>query len=139
MNDGPVARVQRIMPAVPEAVFNQWLDPESLAEWMCPRPVRCVSVDLEPRVGGNVRFDVDDSGNLVLITDASWSSIGHECCASPGAHRTGPTPTMVSVVPLPPDLFDEYQNGWARIFDQFAVVLERSISQAALPRVLPSK
>jgi hypothetical protein len=31
MNDEPVARVQRIMPAAPEVVFDQWLDPESLA------------------------------------------------------------------------------------------------------------
>ena len=32
MTDVFVARVQRIMPAPPEAVFDEWLDPESLAE-----------------------------------------------------------------------------------------------------------
>ena len=35
---------------------------------MCPRPVRCVAVTVEPQVGGGVRFDVDASGTSVLIT-----------------------------------------------------------------------
>ena len=49
---GPAARAQRVMPATPELVFDQWLDPESLAEWMCPRPVRVIAITVEPRVGG---------------------------------------------------------------------------------------
>ena len=60
MNDAPVVRVQRVMPAAPEVVFDQWLDPESLTEWMCPRPVRVVALAVEPRVGGSVQFDVVD-------------------------------------------------------------------------------
>ena len=68
MTEAPIVRVQRVMPAVPEVVFDQWLDPESLEEWMCPDPVRVVDVTVEPQVGGTVRFDVDDSGTRVLIT-----------------------------------------------------------------------
>jgi uncharacterized protein YndB with AHSA1/START domain len=68
MNDAPIVRVQRVMPAAPEVVLDQWLDPESLAEWMCPRPARVVTITIEPHVGGSVRFDVDDSGTSVLIT-----------------------------------------------------------------------
>jgi uncharacterized protein YndB with AHSA1/START domain len=68
VNDVPIVRVQRVMPAAPEMVFDQWLDPESLAEWMCPRPTRVVDLTLEPRVGGTVSFDVDDLGTRVLIT-----------------------------------------------------------------------
>ena len=143
MNAGPVARVQRVMPAAPEVVFDQWLDPESLAEWMCPRPVRCVAVDLEPRVGGSVRFDVDDSGNLVLITGRFLVIDRPRMLRFTWSASDWPDPTMVSVVtvafepagddqtlmsiqhsPLAPDLFDEYHNGWARICDQLAVVLE---------------
>ncbi|MDT5336107.1 MAG: hypothetical protein QOD90_1612, partial [Mycobacterium sp.] len=51
MTDAPVARVQRVMPAAPDVVFDEWLDPESLADWMCPRPARCVAIDIEPHVG----------------------------------------------------------------------------------------
>jgi uncharacterized protein YndB with AHSA1/START domain len=52
MNDAPIVRVQRVMPALPEVVLDQWLDPESLAEWMCPRPARVVAITIEPHVGG---------------------------------------------------------------------------------------
>src|ERR1700755_1488625 len=68
MTDAATVRVQRVMPAAPDVVFDQWLDPESLQEWMCPRPVRVIEVNVEPRVGGNVRIDVDDSGTRVLIS-----------------------------------------------------------------------
>ena len=67
MTEAPTVRLQRVMPAMPEVVFDEWLDPESLREWMCPRPNRCVAVTVEPQVGGRVRFDVDNSGNLILI------------------------------------------------------------------------
>ena len=68
MTETRTVHVQRIMPATPEEVFDEWLDPESLREWMCPRPTRCVTVTVEPRVGGLFRFDVDDQGTSVLIT-----------------------------------------------------------------------
>ena len=68
MTETATVRVQRVMPATPEMVFDQWLDPESLEELMRPRPVRVVDVTVEPHVGGVVRFDVDDSGTRVLIT-----------------------------------------------------------------------
>ena len=146
MNDGPVARVQRIMPAAPEVVFDQWLDPESLADWMCPRPVRCVSVNLEPCVGGNVRFDVDDSGNLVLITGrflvidrphrlrftwsaSDWSDPTMVSVVTVAFEPVGDGQTLMSIEhsALPPDFFDEYQDGWARTCDQFAAGLGGSI------------
>ena len=98
MNDGPVARVQRVMPAAPHVVFDQWLDPESLAEWMCPRPVRCVAIDLEPRVGGHVRFDVDDSGNLVLITGRFLVIDRPRMLRFTWSASDWPDPTMNSVV-----------------------------------------
>jgi uncharacterized protein YndB with AHSA1/START domain len=68
VNDAPVVRVRHLMPAPPDVVFDQWLDPESLMEWMCPRPVRCVAVAVDARVGGRLRLDMDDSGTLVLMT-----------------------------------------------------------------------
>ena len=38
MTEAATVRVQRVMPAVPEVVFDEWLDRESLGEWMCPVP-----------------------------------------------------------------------------------------------------
>src|SRR3569833_2102608 len=68
MTDTVTVVVSRVMPATPEVVFDEWLDPEALQEWMCPDPVRVVEVSVEPRVGGTVRFDVDNSGTRVLIS-----------------------------------------------------------------------
>ena len=47
MTETATVRVQRIMPAAPDVVFDEWLDRESLQEWMCPRPVRVVDVTVE--------------------------------------------------------------------------------------------
>src|SRR5690242_19122568 len=68
MSETVTVLVQRVMPAPPEVVFDEWLDPEALEEWMCPNPVRVVDVAVDARVGGTVRFDVDDSGTRVLIS-----------------------------------------------------------------------
>src|SRR5262249_48034895 len=50
-DSSPVVVVRRTLPAPPDAVYDEWLDPEALTEWMCPRPARCLAVTLDPRVG----------------------------------------------------------------------------------------
>jgi uncharacterized protein YndB with AHSA1/START domain len=47
VSDAPMVRVQRVMPAPPSVVFDEWLHPEAMKEWMCPRPVRCVTLTSE--------------------------------------------------------------------------------------------
>ena len=142
MNDAPTVRVQRVMPAVPEVVFDQWLDPESLEEWMCPRPVRVVTVTVEPRVGGSVRFDVDDSGTSVLIAGRFLAIDRPNLLRFTWSNSNWPDPTVVSVVNvafapfgddetlmsiehslLPPEEFENFQNGWTLTFDQLATLL----------------
>jgi uncharacterized protein YndB with AHSA1/START domain len=142
MTDAPVVRVQRVMPAAPDVVFDQWLDPESLAEWMCPRPVRCVAITVDPRVEGRVRFDVDDSGTSVLITGRFLAIERPHLLRFTWSNSNWADPTVVSVVNvafeplgddetlmsiehslLPPDKFDEFQNGWVGVCDQLAAFL----------------
>jgi uncharacterized protein YndB with AHSA1/START domain len=142
MNDAPTVRVQRVMPATPDVVFDQWLDPESLTERMCPRPVRVVALTVEPRVGGSVRFDVDDSGTRVLITGQFLAIDRPHQLRFTWSNSDWPDPTAVSVVNvafapsgndqtlmsiehslLPPEEFDSFQNGWALTCDQLAAVL----------------
>jgi uncharacterized protein YndB with AHSA1/START domain len=145
MTDAPVVRVQRIMPAVAELVFDQWLDPESLQEWMCPRPVRCVAVTVEPRVGGLFRFDVDDSGTSVLITGQFLVIDRPNVLRFTWSNSDWPDPTVASVVEvvlepmqddqtlmsiehtmLPPAEFEAFDSGWALTVRQLAeVVAER--------------
>ncbi|HZA10658.1 SRPBCC family protein [Mycobacterium sp.] len=142
MNDAPVARVRRIMPAPPDVVFDQWLDPESLTEWMCPRPVRCVAVTLDARVGGELRFDIDDSGTPVQMTGRFLEIERPHRLRFTWRLSTWPDPTVDSVVAvafepvdsdktlmaiehslLPRDEVDEHQTGWAQTCDQLAAVL----------------
>jgi len=39
-SDSTTAVVTCDLPAPPEAVYDEWLDRESLMEWMCPHPAR---------------------------------------------------------------------------------------------------
>jgi len=144
MTEAPVARVQRVMPAAPDVVFDEWLDPESLAEWMCPRPSRCVAITVEPHVGGTVRFDVDNLGTSVLITGQFLAIERPRLLRFTWTNSDWPDPTVVSVVNvafephgddetlmsiehslIPPDRFDDFQNGWAGVCDQLDEYLRR--------------
>ena len=133
------AVVRRLLPASPDAVYDEWLDPAALMDWMCPRPARCRNVELDPRVGGRLRIDISDSGaefwvsGEYLVLDRprrlsfSWS------CS------TWPDPSLASVVHvflepreneqtlmtiehtlLPPGLAGQHLRGWAAIADQLA-------------------
>jgi uncharacterized protein YndB with AHSA1/START domain len=48
--------VRRLLPAPREYVFAAWLDPTSLARWMCPGRVEGATAEVEPRVGGKFRI-----------------------------------------------------------------------------------
>lgn len=138
----PTARVQRIMPATPEVVFDEWLDPEALTEWMCPRPNRVVGLVLEPRVGGSVQFDVEASGSRVLIAGRFLAIDRPRLLRFTWSHSGWTDPTAVSVVNvafephgedqtlmsiehslLPTEALDDHQNGWTLTADQLAEVL----------------
>lgn len=133
------------MPATPDVVFDQWLDPESLVEWMCPRPVRCVAITVEAHVGGTVRFDVDDSGTSVLIVGRFLTIDRPSRLRFTWSNSNWADPTVVSVVDvaftpsgaeetlmsiehslLPPEEFDNFHSGWTLTAEQLAALLRRS-------------
>jgi uncharacterized protein YndB with AHSA1/START domain len=35
-----VVVVRRVLPAAPDIVYDEWLDPVGMIEWMCPRAVQ---------------------------------------------------------------------------------------------------
>ncbi len=144
MSDRPVARVARVMPAAPAEVFDEWLDPDALKDWMCPRPSRCVAVTVEPHVGGRVRFDVEDSGRLVLITGQFLDIDRPNRLRFTWSHSGWADPTVTSIVDvtfephgdeqtlmsiehslLPADAFESHHTGWAVTADQLAALLPR--------------
>lgn len=143
MNDAVTVRVQRVMPAAPDVVFDEWLDRESLKEWMCPRPVRVLDVAVEPRVGGIVRFDIDDSGTRILISGqfltierphllrftwslSNWPDPTRESVVHVTFQAVGSDETLMSIEHslLPPEEFDSFDAGWTLTFEQLAAALD---------------
>lgn len=48
---------ERVLSAPPEAVFEAWSNPESMAEWMCPGPdMSHATVEVDFRIGGGFRI-----------------------------------------------------------------------------------
>jgi len=144
MTGAPVVRVQRVMPAPPEVVFDQWLDPEALRDWMCPRPVRVVDVVVEPRVGGTVRFDVDNSGVRVLIvgrfiaidrprllrftwSNSDWADPTAASIVEVGFEPCGDDETLMAIEHslLPTEEYRNFENGWTLTAQQLADLVGR--------------
>lgn len=48
--------VRRKMPAPREVVYESWIDPQGLREWMCPGDVVSAEASLDVRVGGSFRI-----------------------------------------------------------------------------------
>src|SRR5262245_56291382 len=131
------AVVERVLPASPEQVYDEWLDPQALTEWMCPRPARCVNVLAEPWVGGRLRIDIEELGRQFSVfgmyTDLDRPArIGFTWSCT-----TWPDPTLVTYVlvtlalhgehetlmtiahsALTPDLREQHLAGWRRIAQQ---------------------
>ena len=143
MTETATVRVQRVMPAAPDLVFDQWLDPEALQEWMCPRPVRVIDVTVEPHVGGVVRIDVDDSGTRVLISgqfltidrpnllrftwaNSNWPDPTSESVVNVSFEPVGDDETLMSIEHslLPPAEFESFDAGWTLTVEQLAAVLD---------------
>ncbi|WP_197374319.1 SRPBCC family protein [Mycolicibacterium baixiangningiae] len=139
MTEATTVRVQRVMPAPPDEVFDEWLDPQSLTEWMCPHPTRVVGVELEPHVGGRVRFDVDDVGVRLLITGQFLEIDRPRLLRFTWSNSDWPDPTAESIVEvtftpleddqtlmsiehtlLPPTEFENFHSGWTLTVDQLA-------------------
>jgi uncharacterized protein YndB with AHSA1/START domain len=139
---GRAAIVRRLLPASPDVVYDEWLDPVALADWMCPRPARCRNVESEPCLGGRLQIDIEDdgeefrvSGEYLVLDRPTRLSFSWSC-------STWPDPSLKSVVNvlleprenaqtlmtiehtlLPPELVDQHERGWAAIAQQFAVEL----------------
>jgi len=58
MAEPATVSVERRLAAPPEAVFDAWLDPEGLGQWLFRTPAGMLErVEVDPRVGGGFRVD----------------------------------------------------------------------------------
>jgi uncharacterized protein YndB with AHSA1/START domain len=136
------ATVRRTLPVGPALVYAEWTDPGSLADWMCPRPARCVSVALEPRVGGALRFEIEENGVTFSVWGRFLAMEAPRLLRFTWSCSTWPDPTVESVVTvmldevgdgetamtiehsgLPAGLSDRHEAGWRAIAAQLGSML----------------
>jgi uncharacterized protein YndB with AHSA1/START domain len=139
---GAVAVVRRVLPAPPDVVFDEWLDPVGMTEWMCPRPARAVKISLEPSVGGPLRIDIEDIGSSMIVTGEfveldrprrlrfTWScsawadpSVRSVVTVSLQPHGAEQTLMTIEHEQLPPGQVDRHQRGWSAIAAQLQAAL----------------
>jgi uncharacterized protein YndB with AHSA1/START domain len=136
------AVVRRVLPASPDVVYDEWLDADGLAEWMCPRPARPTKVDLEPKAGGHLRIDIDDQGYLLQVTGtyldldrprllrftwhcSDWAEPdrGSVVTVTLEPHGDGQTLMTIRHALLPPHLTGAHERGWGRVAEQLGARL----------------
>jgi uncharacterized protein YndB with AHSA1/START domain len=93
MNTAPNIHVQvkQQFHASPERVFDSWLDPERIRNWMFGPALReeeIIRISIDPRVGGAFSFLVRRQGNESIISATTSKSIVRVVSCSPGElHR----------------------------------------------------
>ena len=137
-----VAMVRRVLPAPPDIVYDEWLDPVGMAEWMCPRPARAVKIALEPLVGGSLHIDIEDSGSSLYVTGqyveldrprrlrftwscSAWADPSAQSVVTVSLEDHGADQTMMTIEheQLPPEETDSHRRGWPAV----AVQLEDAL------------
>lgn len=68
-------KIQRIIPASPDRVFRAWTDPVELKKWWGPRDVRCLSAEVDLRVGGQYRIANELPDGSVLWIAGEFEAI----------------------------------------------------------------
>jgi uncharacterized protein YndB with AHSA1/START domain len=136
------AVVRRVMPAPPAVVYDEWLDPDALAEWMCPRPAYATKIECDPRIGGEYRIDIQEVGTRITVIGrylelrrphrlrftwwcSNWDPGVPESIVTVTLDPHGAEETLMTIehTHLRPDLVDRHARGWALIAEQFSAAL----------------
>jgi uncharacterized protein YndB with AHSA1/START domain len=131
--------VRRVIPVLREQVFAAWLDPVSLAQWMCPGSVTGATVELDPRVGGQFRIvmhhgqgNEEHRGAYLAIEPPSllsftWISAhtDHRSTVVTVELKEQGSGTELTLTHrrLPPAEVDAHRRGWSDIVRKLEVML----------------
>jgi uncharacterized protein YndB with AHSA1/START domain len=130
------AVVRRVLSASPDLVYDAWLDAERMLDWMCPRPARPTRIELEPKVGGRLCFDIDEQGFLQQVTGTYleldrphwisftwrptvWSESDGDSVVTVILEPHGERQTLMTILhALPAVMTESYERGWTRVAGQ---------------------
>lgn len=137
---------RRRMPAPREIVFEAWIDPKGIHEWMCPGDAVSAEATLDVRVGGSYRLVMKgkDKDHVHIGTYQVVEPPSKLVFTWAGAENPAEV-TLVTVEFFPhgeeselvltherfskPDLAQRYENGWNTIAEKFAAYLSRHSSE----------
>jgi len=138
MTDDPVV-VRRFLPVPRVRVFDAWLDPKSLAQWMCPGDVERASAEVDARVGGRFRIvmhrgeaETEHQGEYIAIEPPAllsftWISVHTDGQPSVVtvelAERAGGTDLTLTHRRLPSRTSDAHLRGWTDIVGRLEAAL----------------
>lgn len=135
--------VRRRMPAPREVVFEAWIDPQGIREWMCPGDAASAEASLDVRVGGSYRIVmkgkdrdhvhtgvyqvVEPPSKLVFTWTREEDDVQTLVTVEFLAHGEE-SELILTHERLPDaDVMRRYQSGWGQIADKFAAYLARQI------------
>lgn len=141
--DPSSAVVHRVLPAPPDVVYAEWLDPAALAEFICPDPATPGIIQCDPRVGGTLRIVMIDPETVVNVTGEyleldrpnrlrfTWNSeygggFTSIVTVTLEPHGDGQTLMTIDHAYLPPQWRDDHHKGWTLIAEQLERVLRAS-------------
>lgn len=133
----PSARIRRVLPAPPDDVYAEWIDPQALADFIGPGTTVARVVECDPKVGGRLHIVMSDPDGQVDIhceyleldrpnrLRFTWKSdmgAGFESVVTVTLEPYGNDETMMTIEhsPIPPALRDDHQAGWTLIAGQLA-------------------
>jgi uncharacterized protein YndB with AHSA1/START domain len=142
-NDEPI-RVERLLPASIEEVFNALTDAARMAEWFSP--VGRAQVEADAVVGGRLRVVMID-GDVRLEHDGEFLEVRRPTRLSFtwSSRFTGDQPTVVTVDlsdeegktrlvlhhdRLPPEERASHAGGWGAILDRLSTVVAASAGRS---------
>jgi uncharacterized protein YndB with AHSA1/START domain len=133
------AIVRRVLPAPPPLVFREWVEPDAFASWMCPRPARATHVELDARVGGALRIDIEELGATFSVTGTyldvdpphrlrftwsctTWDDPSAESVVTVTLEPQGADDTLMTIhhAHLPDGQAANHERGWVLIAEQLA-------------------
>jgi uncharacterized protein YndB with AHSA1/START domain len=142
--------VRRRMPAPREIVYDAWIDPKGIREWMCPGDVVSAEAVLDVRVGGAFRIimkakdQVHEHTGTYQIVDRpaklafTWSGVknqGELTLVTVEFLDRGEESDLVITHERfsDADVAQRYENGWGTIAGKCAAYLSHQTINARAP------